>query len=69
MYYMLVKVTGDPKKYFIKSKYPIRNKQLRLNKMSFKYDIWDKDNFIGKPLNFFQYYLEIIFNKIKSKKV
>lgn len=44
MYYMLVKITGDSKKYFIKSKYPIRNRQLMLNKMSLKYDVWDKDN-------------------------
>lgn len=64
MYYMLVKVTGDSKKYFIKSKYPIRNRQLMLNEMSSKYDVWDKDSLTGKPLSFFQYYLGIIFNKI-----
>lgn len=64
MYYMLVKVKGNSNNYFIKSKYPIINRQLMLNKMAIKYDIWDKENFIGKPLTFFQYYLGILLDKI-----
>lgn len=64
MYYMLVKVKGDSNNYFIKSKYPIINRQMMLNKMAIKYDVWDKENFIGKPLTFFQYYLGILLDKI-----
>ena len=64
---MLVKVIGDSKNYFIKSKYPIRNRQQMLNKMATKYDVWDKENFIGKPLTFFQYYLGIMLDKILYK--
>lgn len=67
MYYMLVKVEDDPKNYFIKSKYPFYNTQTMLNKMSFKYDVWDKDLFTGKYLNFFQYYSAIALDKMLNK--
>ena len=61
---MLVKVCGNSKNYFIKSKYPIRNRQQMLNKMRQKYDNWEKNNFVGKPLTFSQHYLKILLDKI-----
>jgi hypothetical protein len=67
MYYGLVKITGDSNNYFIKSKYPIRNKQQMLNKMALKYDKWNKEDFVMRPCTFTEYYLGILLDKIVNK--
>jgi hypothetical protein len=63
MYYGIVKINGDFRNYFIKSKYPINTKQRMLNKMSIKYDKWDKENFTMRNCSFVEYYLGILFEK------